>query len=80
MRKIYKPGPKDAVCQISENLDCLFMRRRSSKIHKILPVFPPYWTKLGASPLIFTHLNPHSPKMLPTKFCSNQFSGFGEVA
>jgi len=25
---VYKPCPKDAVCQISEYLDCQFMRRR----------------------------------------------------
>jgi len=67
----HKPCPKDAVCQI--------MRRTSSKIHQILPLFAPYWATIGASPLIFENLNPHSPKMLPTKFGSNQFSGFGEV-
>jgi len=78
MCKLYKPCPKDAVCQISEYLDCQFMRRRSSKIHQILPLSAPYWAPIGASPLIFLNLNPHSPKMLPTKFGSNQFSGFGE--
>jgi len=77
MRKVYKPCPKDAVCQISEYLDCQFMRT-FSKIHQILPFFAPYGASIGASPLICTHLNPHSPKMLPTKFGSNQFSGFGE--
>jgi len=33
--------------------------------------------KIGARPLIFANFNPYSPKMLPTKFGSNQFSGFG---
>jgi len=58
---------------------CLFMRRRSSKIHQILHLFAPYWAPIGASPLIFAKLNPDSPKILPTKFGWNQFSGFGEV-
>jgi len=69
MHKLYKPCPKDAVCQISQYLDCQFMRRRFLKIHQILPPFAPYWA---------TNLNPHSPKILPTKFGINQFSGFGE--
>jgi len=42
------------------------------------PNFTPYWAPIGACHLIFTNLNPHSPKILPTKFGSNQFSGFGE--
>jgi len=54
------------------------MRRTFFKIHQILPLFAPYWAPKGASPLIITNLNPHSPKMIPTKFGSNQFSGFGE--
>jgi len=54
------------------------MRRRFFKIHHILHLFAPYWAPIGASPLIFTNLNPHSPKMLPTKFGWNQFCGFGE--
>jgi len=78
MCKLYKPCPKDAVCQISEYLDFQFMRRRIFKIHKILPLFAPYWAPIIASPLIFANLNPHSPKILPTKFGSKQFSGFGE--
>jgi len=69
---------QDTGCQISEYLDCQFMRRRFFKIHQILPLFAPCWAPIGASPLIFTKLNPHSPKLLPTKFGSNQFSGFGE--
>jgi len=40
--------------------------------------FAPYWAPIGASPLIFANLNNHSPKILLTKFGSNQFSGFGE--
>jgi len=35
--------------------------------------FAPYWAPIGASPLILANLNPHSPKILPTKFGSNQF-------
>jgi len=78
MRKLYKPCPKDTGCQISEYLDSQFMRRRFFKIHQILPLFAPYWAPIDASPLIFANLNPHSPKILHTKFVSNQFSGFGE--
>jgi len=54
------------------------MRRRFFKIHQILPLFAPYCAPIRASPLIFADLNSHSPKMLPTKFGWNQFSGFGE--
>jgi len=68
----------DAVCQISEYLECQFMRRISSKIHQILPHFAPNWPPIGTNPLIFANLNPHSAKMLPTIFGSNQFSGFGK--
>jgi len=50
-------------CCMSNSVFGLPVMRRSSKIHQILPLFAPYWT----------------PKMLPTKFGSNQFSGFGEV-
>jgi len=60
MRKVYKPCLEDAVCQISEYLDCQFMRRTFLKIHQILPIFAPYWAPIGASPLIFANLNPHS--------------------
>jgi len=38
------------------------------KIHQIVPFFVPYWAPIGVRPLIFANLNPHSPKMLPTKF------------
>jgi len=79
MCKLYKPCPKDAVSQISDYLDFQVMRRTFCQIHQILPLFARYWAPIGASPLIFTNLNPHSPKILPTKFGSNQFSGFGEV-
>jgi len=48
------------------------------KIFKISPYFTPYWALIGASPFIFANLNPHFPKTLPSKFGSNQFSGFGE--
>jgi len=65
--QIYKPYPKDAVCQISENLDSQFMRR-FFKIHPNFTPFCPYWASIGASPLIFANFNPHSAKMLPTKF------------
>jgi len=54
------------------------MRRRFSKVHQILHLFAPYGAPIGASPLIFANLNPHSPKILPIKFGTNQFSGFGE--
>jgi len=42
------------------------------------PHFANIWALIGANPLIFANFNPHSPKILPTKFSSNQFSGFGE--
>jgi len=79
MLKLYKPCFKDSVYQISEYFDCRFIRRRSSNIHQILPLFAPYWDPIGTSPLIFANVNVHSPKTLPTKFGSSQFSGFGEV-
>jgi len=40
--------------------------------------FDRYWAPIDASPLVFTNLNPHSPKILPTKFGIDQFSSFGE--
>jgi len=49
MRKLYKPCPKDAVCHISEYLECQFTRRTFSKIHQILPLFAPYGALIGAS-------------------------------
>jgi len=49
------------------------------KIFLNSPNFTPFCPPIGASPLIFANLNPHSPKILPIKFGSNQFSGFGEV-
>jgi len=61
-------------------LDCQFMRRTFSKIHQILHFFAPYGVPIGVSPLICAHINPYSQKMLPTKFGSIQFSGFGEWA
>jgi len=54
------------------------MRRRFFNIHQILPLFAPYWAPIGTTPLISATLNLHSPKILPTKFRSYQFSGFGE--
>jgi len=77
LHKLYKTCPKDAVCQISEYLDCQFMRR-FCKIHQIVHLFALYWATIGGSPLIFAKLNPHSLMILPTKSGSNQFSGFGE--
>jgi len=41
MRKLYKPCLKDDVCQISVYWDYQILRRRSSKIHQILPLFLP---------------------------------------
>jgi len=38
--QIYKPCPKDDACQISEYLDCQFMRRRCFKIHQFYPFLP----------------------------------------
>jgi len=38
------------------------------KFTKFIPLFAPYGTPIGASPLIFANLNPHSPEMLPTTF------------
>jgi len=67
---------KFAVCQIPEYLDDQFMRT-FSKIH-ILHFFAPYWAPISASPLICTHFNSHSPKMLPTNVGSNQFNGLRE--
>jgi len=69
MRKYYKPCPKDLVCWISEYLDFQFMRRRSYNIHQIWPLLQPIGLQICAN------LNPHSPKMLPTKFGWNQFKG-----
>jgi len=54
------------------------MRIRFFKIHQILPLFSPYGAPIGANLFVFANLNPHSWKMLPTKFGWNQFSGFGE--
>jgi len=78
MSEVYKPCPKDAVRQISEYLDCQFMRRTFSKIHQILHFVGLYGASIGASPLIYADFNPHSPNMLPTNFGSNQFAGFGQ--
>jgi len=73
------PCPKDAQCQISDYLDSQFMRRRFFKIRQILHLFAPYWAPIDDSPFSFANLHPHSPKMLTTKFGSNQLSGFEEV-
>jgi len=46
--QLYKPCPKDAVSQISEYLECQFMRRWFYKIDQIWHLFAPYWaTKFG---------------------------------
>jgi len=58
MCKLYKPCPKDAVCQISEYLDRQFMRRRFFNIQQILHFFGPVWAPIGASPLILQTLIP----------------------
>jgi len=50
------------------------------KIFENSPYFTPFCPLWGPNPLIFANLNPHSPKMLPTKFGWNQFSGFGDWA
>jgi len=63
---------------VGQFLGGFYFYAQSSKSHRILPLSAPYWAPIGASPLIFTNLNSDSPKMLPTKFGSNQFSGFEE--
>jgi len=40
MHKLFKPCPKDAVCQISEYLECQFVGRRSFKFTKFYPFLP----------------------------------------
>jgi len=35
MRKLYKPCPKDAVCQMSEYLDCQFIEEDILKFTKV---------------------------------------------
>jgi len=62
-----QPYPKDAVCQISEYLDCQFMRRTFSKSYHILHFIASYGASTGVSPLLCADFNPHSPNMLPTK-------------
>jgi len=52
--------------------------RRFFNIHQMLHLFAPYGAPIGVSLFIFVNLNPHFPKMFPTKFGWNQFSGFGE--
>jgi len=48
IHKLYKPHPKDAVCQISEYLECWFMRRRFLKMESPFPKDASYqiWLKL----------------------------------
>jgi len=62
----------DAVYQISEYLECQFMRRR---FFKISPNFNTFCGPKSASSLIFANLNPNSLQMVPTKFGWNQFKG-----
>jgi len=62
MCKVYKPCSKDAVCQISEYLDCQFMRRTFSKIHQILPFFAPYGGLNRCQPLDLHTLESPFPK------------------
>jgi len=78
MGNLYKPCPKDVVSQLSEYLDCQFMKKDFFKFTKFDHFLPLMGHPKGASPLIFANFNPHSPKMLPTKFVRNQFNGFGE--
>jgi len=65
-------------CCMSKYLDSQFMRRRSFKVHQMLPPFSPYGAPISDRPLTFTNLNPNSPKILSTKFGSNRFNGFRE--
>jgi len=58
MCQLYKPYPKDAVCQISEYLVCQFMRRKCSKIHPFCPLLGPN----RCQPLDFCKLETPFPK------------------
>jgi len=49
-------------------LGSVVCERNSFQIPKISPNVTSFCAPKGASPLIFANLNPHSPKMLPTKF------------
>jgi len=49
------------------------LKKKITKFDPFLPLIGPQYV-----PALFANLNPHFPKMLPTKFGSNQFSGFGE--
>jgi len=55
-----------------------FMRRRFLKIYQNFPYFSPYWAPKGASPFIWTTLNPHLPSMFPANFGWNWHSGSWE--
>jgi len=44
------------------------MRRRFFKIYQNVPYFARYWAPTGASPFIWTLLNPHPSTMCPTNF------------
>jgi len=55
--QIYKPCPKDPVYQISEYLDCQFVR--SSKIHQTLTLYFPFLCRNGCQSLDF--LKPEFP-------------------
>jgi len=61
MCKVYKPCPKDAVCQISECLDCQFMWRYFI-IHQKFTPFCPLWGPKRCQPLEFCKLESPFPK------------------
>jgi len=58
---------KDTPCQISMHFGWWFMRRRFLKIYQNFPYFASFWASKGASPFIWTNLNPHPPrkKLMP---------------
>jgi len=55
-----------------------FMRRKFLNIYQNFHYFDPDWDPKGASPFIWTNLNPYSPDMFPTKFGWNWPSGSWE--
>jgi len=61
--------PKKVPCYFKMHLAHWFVRRRFYKIPNISPNVASYWVPKGASPFICANLNPHSLKMIPTKYC-----------
>jgi len=47
------------------------MRRTFFKIYQNFPFFAPYWAPKGASPCIWTNMNPHHAGIFLTKFALN---------